>query len=359
MAAIGLLLLIYRNVNNRLINQHAAKSWNLFVCFFFLNWCIIVQSGNLVIYPREFTLIRCTNAKGLQIMIMMMIAQCPWRSGKMLLSFTGYQCQNYLEGLIAKSLVDVSCTAKEPTGFAAVYGQGNTSLLLKVWFFPSFLPLGRWIGGWATWYQCCYSVLLPYHCISRSYDQWTPYTLFINYMWEWILPCTTTGEFLQDVSFVMSVTKSPLSIRSVYSSRKIKIFPQPYWTQTKSFPILFPTLAGSAVVFRAFPVRFVGVTIMRVQNRTKEFTIIMLKCVYSWCTYKSIFFFFFFKLLSLVSSGGTQGGVPPRIQKFFKKEVLNRSISCYLYDHFLTFPVGHCSFSFMLFPTPFMILDQS
>ena len=55
-----------------------------------------------------------------------------------------------------------------------------------MWFLPSFLPLGRWIGGWATWYQCCYSVLLPYHCISRSYDQWTPYTLFINYMWEWI-----------------------------------------------------------------------------------------------------------------------------------------------------------------------------
>ena len=45
----------------------------------------------------------------------------------MLLSFTGYQCQNCLEGLIAKSLVDVSCTAKEPTGSVAVYGQGNTS----------------------------------------------------------------------------------------------------------------------------------------------------------------------------------------------------------------------------------------
>ena len=66
-----------------------------------------------------------TNAKGLRTMIM--IAQCPWRSGKMLLSFTGYQCQNYLEGFIAKSLVDVSCTAKEPTGSVAVYGQGNTS----------------------------------------------------------------------------------------------------------------------------------------------------------------------------------------------------------------------------------------
>ena len=71
-----------------------------------------------------------TNAKGLQIMIMM-ITQYPWRSGEMLLSFTGYQCQNYLEGFIAKSLVDVSCTAKEPTGSVAVYGQGNTSFFEK------------------------------------------------------------------------------------------------------------------------------------------------------------------------------------------------------------------------------------
>ena len=68
-----------------------------------------------------------TSAKGLQTMIMM-IAQCPWRSDKTLLSFTGYQCQNYLKVFIAKSLVDVSCTAKEPTSSVAVYGQGNTSL---------------------------------------------------------------------------------------------------------------------------------------------------------------------------------------------------------------------------------------
>ena len=47
MGAIGLLLLFYRNT----INQHAAKSRNLFVFFFYL---YSSSDGNLVIYPNWY-----------------------------------------------------------------------------------------------------------------------------------------------------------------------------------------------------------------------------------------------------------------------------------------------------------------
>ena len=122
MGAIGLLW----NINNQPTCCKISKFVFLFVYY--------SSDGNLVIYQLVWSIVGTHCRKGptilLQTMIMM-IAQCPWRSGKMLLSFTEYQFQTYLEGFIAKSLVDVSCTAKEPTGSVAVYGQGNTSLQLQ------------------------------------------------------------------------------------------------------------------------------------------------------------------------------------------------------------------------------------
>ena len=45
----------------------------------------------------------------------------------MLLSFTGTNVKIIWKGLLLSLWYDVSCTAKEPTGSVAVYGQGNTS----------------------------------------------------------------------------------------------------------------------------------------------------------------------------------------------------------------------------------------
>ena len=64
---------------------------------------------------------RYTNAKGLQTMIMM-IAQCPWRSGKCYSRSQGTNVKIIWKVLLQSLWYDVSCTAKEPTGSVAVYG---------------------------------------------------------------------------------------------------------------------------------------------------------------------------------------------------------------------------------------------
>ena len=52
----------------------------------------------------------------------------------MLLSSQGTNVKIIWKGLLLSLWYDVSCTAKEPTGSVAVYGQGNTSLIdLGVW----------------------------------------------------------------------------------------------------------------------------------------------------------------------------------------------------------------------------------
>ena len=68
-----------------------------------------------------------TNAKGLQTMIMMIAhahddwVKCYSRS-------QGTNVKIIWKVLLQSLGYDVSCTAKEPTGSVAVYGQGNTSL---------------------------------------------------------------------------------------------------------------------------------------------------------------------------------------------------------------------------------------